>query len=257
MKSGSLSPPASSPKELPYCRRMCEWKSVFLAHLSIPGLLCSLRMVGGCAKMAGELKWNSQILPPTCRSLIKASFRFSLAICLLHVSTVVKLCVICCDSFIVLESTDAALLFLQMHWGEYFSVAFSLMYSFLIRLMTSFGFLEHICWKTVVSNKMWKWEFILWFNGINSSMREEWGLHKINIFFSDVMHLLPALQFKNSRLLVAVAYIGVFVNLNRNSHRQRVMKKKNQIISLVCFGIYYKTNLILIAIWMPKMLMYL
>lgn len=88
--------------------------SLLNAHLSIQGLLCSTKVVGGCAKMARELKWNSQILPPTCRSLIKAPVLFSLAICLLHVSMIVELCVICCDSFIILESTDVALLYLQI-----------------------------------------------------------------------------------------------------------------------------------------------
>lgn len=88
--------------------------SLLTAHLSIQGSLCSTEVVGGCAKMASELKWNSQILPPTCRSLIKPSILFRLAICLLHVSMIVKLCVICCDSLIMLESMDPALLSLQM-----------------------------------------------------------------------------------------------------------------------------------------------
>lgn len=88
--------------------------SLLTAHLFIQGSLRSTEVVGGCAKMARELKWNSQILPPTRRSLIKASVLFSLAICLLHVSMIVKLCVICCDSFIIPESTDLALLSLQI-----------------------------------------------------------------------------------------------------------------------------------------------
>lgn len=92
----------------------CVSGSLLSAHLSVQGSLCSTKVVGGCAKMARELKWNSQILPPTCRSLIKAPVLFSLAICLLHVSMIVKLCVICCDSFIILESTDVALLSLQI-----------------------------------------------------------------------------------------------------------------------------------------------
>lgn len=92
----------------------CASGSLLSAHLSIQGSLCLTEVVGGCAKMAGELKWNSQILPPTCRSLMKATVLFSLAICLLHVSMIVKLCVICCDSFIILESTDVALLSLQI-----------------------------------------------------------------------------------------------------------------------------------------------
>ena len=91
----------------------CVSGSLLSAHLSLQGSLCLTKVVGGCAKMAGELKWNSQILPPTCRSLIKAPVLFSLAICLLHVSMIVKLCVICCDSFIILESTDVVLLSLQ------------------------------------------------------------------------------------------------------------------------------------------------
>lgn len=90
----------------------CVSGSLLSAQLSIQGLLCSTEVVGGCAKMARELKWNSQILPPTCRSRIKTPVLFSLAMCLLHVSVIVKLCVICCDSFIILESTDVALLFL-------------------------------------------------------------------------------------------------------------------------------------------------
>lgn len=101
-------------KELPYCRRTCEWKSS-LRSSHHPGF--SVLDGGGgwvCAKMARELKWNSQISPPTSRSLIKAPVLFSLAICLLHVSTIVKLCVICCDSFIILESTDVALRSLQI-----------------------------------------------------------------------------------------------------------------------------------------------
>lgn len=87
------------------------------AYLTIRGSLCSPKVVGGCAKMAGELKWNSQILTPTRRSLTTAPFLFSLAICLLHVSTVVKHCVICCDSFNILGSTDVALLPLQIQLG--------------------------------------------------------------------------------------------------------------------------------------------
>lgn len=88
----------------------CVNGSLLSAHLFIQGSLCLPKVVGGCAKMAGELKWNSQILPPTYRSLIKTPVPFSLAICLLLVSMIVKLCVICCDSFIMLESTDVALL---------------------------------------------------------------------------------------------------------------------------------------------------
>lgn len=72
------------------------------------GSLYPSKVVGGCAKMARELKWNSQILPPTCHSLMKAPVLFSLAICRLRVSTIVKLCVICRDSFIILESADVA-----------------------------------------------------------------------------------------------------------------------------------------------------
>lgn len=86
----------------------CVNGSLLSAHLFIQGSLCLPMVVGGCAKMAGEVKWNSQILPPTSRSLIKTPVPFSLAICLLHVSMIVKLCVICCDSFIMLESTDVA-----------------------------------------------------------------------------------------------------------------------------------------------------
>lgn len=69
--------------------RGCVSGSLFTAHLSIQGSLCLTKVVGGCAKMARELKWNSQILPPTCHSLIKASVLFSLAICLLHDSKIV------------------------------------------------------------------------------------------------------------------------------------------------------------------------
>lgn len=57
-----------------------------------------------CAKMARELKWNSQNLPPTRHPLIKTSVLLSLATSL-HVSTVVKLRVIRPDSFIMLKST--------------------------------------------------------------------------------------------------------------------------------------------------------
>lgn len=88
--------------------------SLLSVHLSIQGSLCLTEVVGGCAEMARELKWNSQILPPTCRSLIKAPVLFSLAICLLHVSMIVKLRVICRDSFIILESDDVALLSLHI-----------------------------------------------------------------------------------------------------------------------------------------------
>lgn len=93
----------------------CVSGSLLTAHLSIQGSLCSTEVVGGCAKMASELKWNSQILPPTCRSLIKPSILFCLAICLLHVSMIVKLCVICCDSLIMLESMDPAV-FSCLRW---------------------------------------------------------------------------------------------------------------------------------------------
>lgn len=49
--------------------------------------------------------------------LHKDTISFNLATCLLHVSMVVKLCVICCDSFIILESTDVAPLSLQIWQG--------------------------------------------------------------------------------------------------------------------------------------------
>lgn len=83
----------------------CVSGSLLTALLSIQGSLCSTEVVGGCAKMASELKWNSQILPPTCRSLIKPSILFCLAICLLHVSND---CQALCD-----------LLWLTDHVGEH------------------------------------------------------------------------------------------------------------------------------------------
>lgn len=70
----------------------------------VQGSLYSPEVVGGCAKMARELKWNSQNLPPTHHPLIKASVLLSLAPSL-HVSTAVKLRVICPDSFIMLKGT--------------------------------------------------------------------------------------------------------------------------------------------------------
>lgn len=115
MKAGVAAPSLHyRSEELPNCRRMCEWKSSFCSSPASRVHCARRRWVVGVLEMARELKWNSQILPPTCRSLIKAPVLFSLAICLLHVSMIVKLCVICCDSFIILESTDVALLSLQI-----------------------------------------------------------------------------------------------------------------------------------------------
>lgn len=108
MKAGSLPPLRIIAPRNFLAVGGCVSGSLLSAHLSIQGSLCSPKVVGGCAKMARELKWNSQILPPTYRSLIKAPVLFSLAICLLRVSMIVKLCVICCDSFIILKSTDVA-----------------------------------------------------------------------------------------------------------------------------------------------------
>lgn len=56
----------------------------------VQGSLYSMEVAGGCAKMARELNWNSQNLPPTRHSLMKASVLLSLATPL-HVRTVVKL----------------------------------------------------------------------------------------------------------------------------------------------------------------------
>lgn len=106
MKAGSLPPLCIIAPRNFLTVGGCVNGSLLSAHLFIQGSLCLPKVVGGCAKMARELKWNSQILPPTCRSLIKAPVPCSLAICLLHVSMIVKLRVICCDSFIILESTD-------------------------------------------------------------------------------------------------------------------------------------------------------
>lgn len=78
------------------------WVEVFSPL--IQGSLYSTLVVGGCAKMARELKWNSQNSPPTRHSPMKAAVLLSLAASL-HVSTLVKLCVILPDSFIMLKST--------------------------------------------------------------------------------------------------------------------------------------------------------
>lgn len=109
----------------------------------------------------GVLRWQENWIgtPRTYRphafSLIKPLFLFSLAICLLHVTMVVKFCVICCDSFIILESSDVSLLSLQIQQGMETFFFFFLNLLVLYSLLSSNCYWLHlqICWKGKV--KMW------------------------------------------------------------------------------------------------------
>lgn len=103
-------------KELPYCRWMCEWKSSFCSSLH-PRFTMRTED-GGWVCLDGN---RTEMELPDLTAYIsfhhKGIVSFSLTICLLHVSMVVKPCVICCDSFIALKSTDVFLLSLQIQQG--------------------------------------------------------------------------------------------------------------------------------------------
>ncbi|TKS76287.1 mRNA-capping enzyme [Collichthys lucidus] len=59
-------------------------KPFFDIHASRKGSLCLTEVLGGCAEMAGELKWNSQIFTAYMPFPHEGTGSFSLAICLLH-----------------------------------------------------------------------------------------------------------------------------------------------------------------------------
>lgn len=90
-------------------QRMCEWKSSLCSSLH-PRFTVLTEGGGWVGVLRWQENWNGT--PRSCRlrchSLMKTPVLFSLAICLLQVSIIVKLCVICCDSFIILESADVA-----------------------------------------------------------------------------------------------------------------------------------------------------